>query len=457
MKHISILFLFLSLSFISFSQTVIQEGGVSGLWSKNQSPFLVEGNINIPLDSILIIEPGVEVIFQGQFRFDISGSLRAVGLEEDSILFTTNDTIGFAQLDNYDIGWRGINFLSAPYPIDTSIIKYGIIEYVCPSADILNNPSQGSISIHGDGRGPVYIENSWIRNNRVYIISEWGKLNLFNNIISNNSGGGLYYIYDSGITYGNIISENIANLDFHYKVGGVFSNYSTGFVNNTVCFNEAGYGGGISVSNDGGGLDVYNCILYGNVATSGIGTLAYASWMDISFINCVLDGTEVYNDGEIEVSEYHTDFDDVFSDATSVIYTLSPNSVAIDSGMNEIYIGSTLFEHPEYDILGNPRIANYQIDVGAIETSITHSVNDEAKEQISIYPNPAQESIMIDFSSFNSASVNLRFIDMKGCLVLEGSYNNTQTTIDISSLLRGGYIVSIESDGKRVNQFLIKD
>lgn len=455
MKKYFPLFVFLFISLFSFSQTVIQEGEVSGLWSKSQSPFLVEGNINIPLDSTLIIEPGVEVIFQGQFMFDISGSLRAIGLEEDSILFTTNDTIGFAQLDNYDIGWRGINFLSDFYPVDTSIIKYSIIEYVCPSADILNNPSQGSIRIQGDARGPVYIENSWIRNNRVCIISEWGKLYLFNNIISNNSGGGLYYIYDSGITYGNIISENTANVDFHYKVGGVFSNYSTGFINNTVCFNEAVSGGGIQVSNDGGLLEVYNCILYGNDATSGNGTMAYANTMLINFHNCVLDGTLVESPGE--TSEFFTDFDDIFSDASSVIYTLSPNSVAIDSGINEIYIGSELFEHPEFDVLGSPRIAGSQIDVGAIETSITHSINDEDKLQISIYPNPAQESIILDFSSFNSASVNLRIFDMKGRLVLEESYNNTQTIIDISSLRRGGYIVSIESDGKRVNQFLIKD
>lgn len=62
--------------------------------------------------SSLTILPGVNVIFFGDYLFQVDGILTAIGTREDSILFTKADA------DSVD-GWAGIFFnhrwLSHPY------------------------------------------------------------------------------------------------------------------------------------------------------------------------------------------------------------------------------------------------------------------------------------------------------------------------------------------------------
>ena len=71
----------------------------------------------IPMDSTLNIHPGVQVIFQGHYKFIINGILEANGVEGDSILFTAADTA---------TGWHSLRFLSAQ---DTSHLSYCVIQY----------------------------------------------------------------------------------------------------------------------------------------------------------------------------------------------------------------------------------------------------------------------------------------------------------------------------------------
>jgi hypothetical protein len=72
---------------IIISQTIINESYQSGLWTQEQSPFHVYGNVTIHEDSMLQIEPGVDIIFQGHYCMDIIGVLKANGAFNDSICF----------------------------------------------------------------------------------------------------------------------------------------------------------------------------------------------------------------------------------------------------------------------------------------------------------------------------------------------------------------------------------
>ena len=78
--------------------TNIEAGNVSGTWTKANSPYYINGEITIPNDSTLTIEPGVEVIFTGHYKFNVQGRLLAIGTETDTIVFTINDTTGFHDL-----------------------------------------------------------------------------------------------------------------------------------------------------------------------------------------------------------------------------------------------------------------------------------------------------------------------------------------------------------------------
>ncbi len=86
-----------------FAQTVIDGGDINGLWTKAQSPYQINGDITIPIDSTLRIEPGVIIEFQGHYSLEVQGQLLAIGTEIDTILFTVKDTTGFSDRDN---PWR---------------------------------------------------------------------------------------------------------------------------------------------------------------------------------------------------------------------------------------------------------------------------------------------------------------------------------------------------------------
>jgi hypothetical protein len=68
-------------------------GPVSGIWRATDSPYIIGGNITVPASQSLVIEPGVVVqidpsVAGGFARFQVFGSLEAVGTASDSIIFT---------------------------------------------------------------------------------------------------------------------------------------------------------------------------------------------------------------------------------------------------------------------------------------------------------------------------------------------------------------------------------
>ena len=70
-------------------------GSVSGTWTTINSPYYLIGNTTVPDGDLLTIDPGVTVIFEDDFYFDIYGSLVAIGAETDSIIFLGNGNIRF--------------------------------------------------------------------------------------------------------------------------------------------------------------------------------------------------------------------------------------------------------------------------------------------------------------------------------------------------------------------------
>src|SRR5512138_1200109 len=113
----SLLVLFLLfISFFSSAQTFISGGNVGGYWRESFSPYVINGDIEVPNDSALAIEPGVEIRFNGFYQFVVRGNLQAIGTLTDSILFTTTDTITW---------WHGLKFYNITGDNkDTCVLKY---------------------------------------------------------------------------------------------------------------------------------------------------------------------------------------------------------------------------------------------------------------------------------------------------------------------------------------------
>jgi len=118
------LLLILSTAFLS-AQTQISAGTVSGTWTQANSPYHVNGNIDIPIYSSLTIEPGTEVYFTDQYEFNVHGQLIAEGTETDSIYFHA-DSLGSMDAWPYYTGfWYGITFHATDSSNQApSVLKY---------------------------------------------------------------------------------------------------------------------------------------------------------------------------------------------------------------------------------------------------------------------------------------------------------------------------------------------
>jgi hypothetical protein len=96
-------------------------GPVSGTWLATGNPYLVRGEIYIPANQTLTIQSGVQVIFQGHYKFIVQGgaTLIANGSPTDSITFTAANTAE---------GWWGIRFLdSSPNcALSHCVLTYGV-------------------------------------------------------------------------------------------------------------------------------------------------------------------------------------------------------------------------------------------------------------------------------------------------------------------------------------------
>jgi hypothetical protein len=81
-------------------------------------------------------------------------------------------------------------------------------------------------------------------------------------------------------------------------------------------------------------------------------------------------------------------------------------------------------------------------------------------EGINIYPNPANDFVMIDFQHFNNfGEANFQITDMLGRILIQSVINNYEfdrvKKIDVSQLDPGVYQMQISSDGKIFNRSII--
>lgn len=155
MKCKSIIFFFtLQICFIfsnvAFSLTQVN-GDVSGHWDIDGHPYVANGDINLLANDSLIIDPGVEVRFGSGTLFNVSGTLIAIGTEEDSISFRANTgRIG---------DWRWLRFIGGR--ASNSMLSYCKIQHAERGIHCdRSSPSISHCRITDNSRYCVLIEGS---------------------------------------------------------------------------------------------------------------------------------------------------------------------------------------------------------------------------------------------------------------------------------------------------------
>ncbi|OQY26931.1 MAG: hypothetical protein B6244_12185 [Candidatus Cloacimonetes bacterium 4572_55] len=376
--------------------TEISGGNVSGNWSIDGSPYLIQGEITIPIQETLTIDPGVSVRFQGHYKLIVLGRLLAIGAEDEMIHFTA---------DNVETGWHAIRFESTSAANDSSKIIFCHLEQGNAYTDAPGpfNGAGGAIAIIDFDK--LIISDCLIENNRANslqnspggagIAMRESSPIITRNIIRNNSteavGGGMLIMLESHpiISY-NLIYDNYALWDG----GGIecYHESSPEIFNNTIVYNTA--------DEAGGGIDFYtNCspnltnnILWGNTAPHGNQAFLYTDNVVPNFYyNNVQGGLNAIglNYGVTFDGDYENNIsaDALFVNASADDYHLTENSPCIDAG------------DPLFPLDPDSTIS----DIGALYYPQSIGIEDRERSYEDFhgknYPNPFTFSTTIGFST----------------------------------------------------------
>lgn len=307
--------------------TEIEAGEVSGTWSDANSPYFISGDIEVPENGELVIEPGVKVLFVGPYSMTIGENARllAEGNENRPIEFTAW---------NKNIGWGGLRFIDSG---DDDILSYCSITF-----------------------SKKNIDSSLVAD------------------IEDRGGGAVYCNLSSPTITSCKITNNIADIG-----GAIFCAESYPVISNTVIANNASMGGSTQCGGiytaGWGAPEIKNCTIVNN-SPGGIFT---TSGDGVDMINTIVWGNDIYQirtDESVPVVSFcdvqggypgqgNIDADPCFFDPSSgagpdydgasANWTLQSSSPCINSG-TEIYL-------PETDQVGNQRIYSDIVDIGAYE------------------------------------------------------------------------------------------
>ncbi len=128
MKKLSLILILLFYVFSSIAATNITTPTVSGHWTIAGSPYKIFNDITVNTGDSLVIDPGVEVVFQGGYKLSIRGLFKAVGSSANKIIFHAQDTTSWCNDSVAYGGWRGIELVYlAPHVFDSTKLKYCVI------------------------------------------------------------------------------------------------------------------------------------------------------------------------------------------------------------------------------------------------------------------------------------------------------------------------------------------
>ena len=259
-------------------------------WTTAMSPIVITGPVTVPASKTLVIDPGVEVLFEGNYSITAKGDLKARGTAENPIVFRSSAS-NIENHEGYYGSWKGITLQSS---LDVSLDGYkctynsGSIFEHC----VISNLSEGIV-------GYAYVSDSTIESSNYALGNSSSRFNgvligngicgnvriehnrfIFNNEFDGSSavnsnfsyyvwGGGYYFINNYVVNYDNV------NLDATYGVFEFNTIKDTGtlslrrYYDTVMCYNEIqGVRNQIEIGGDFLGMEFSNI--------SGLAGLPYA-------------------------------------------------------------------------------------------------------------------------------------------------------------------------------------
>ena len=90
-----------------------------------------------------------------------------------------------------------------------------------------------------------------------------------------------------------------------------------------------------------------------------------------------------------------------------------------------------------------------------IEVSSSVTVNQTEKQKVHVFPNPAQNSLQIEYPGLEQNEAGYKIIDLSGKIIQQGKLSSNR--IDVSGIKKGVYLLNLTIEGNLLNQkFLIE-
>jgi len=300
MKKLFTFIILIAISTNIFAQTQVN-GNQSGTWTAANSPYLVIGEILIPSGQILTIEAGVEVNFQGYYKFTVPGNLQALGTETDSIFFTT---------DVQATGWGGIRFDGAD---GISNLSFCRIEYGKTAGNYPDIHGGGMALLTSDAvvSNCVFANNDATGNDNgmggaVYAINTGSPSAALTRFTDCKFLGNHAYGEGGAIKFTSDMNTEITGCEFIENTcnygGGAISFYTAVDTKMIYCLfarNSTNYsnGGAIHTLGFGNSIIFKHCTMSGNSAPGGDGGAVNLAYANANFVNSIIyDNPGAYSD-----------------------------------------------------------------------------------------------------------------------------------------------------------------
>ncbi len=356
---------------------------------------------DINLDNIsLDISAGAVVKFYDWYRINVSnkGCIIAKGTEDNPIVFKPNSTNNYTTNNDDDLSiegaWHGIHFQNMDAEVDSSVFSYCKFTN-SKSIGVSGSNSGGVIWVEGTSENPFhqlrfsncdFLNNSSYHGGAIYLTYSDALFSdcCFEDNSSSNYGGAIYVrgsnisfikcqfknnisCYGGGLNYqyceATFVNCSFTNNNALNNGGGIYSGYSSSkIVNCNMIYNNSSYNGG-AIYAERSPLELYNCIIWNNTASSmGNQIYSYSNWGSYfpEIYNSNIEGGNTFS---ASVYEKCIDSDPIFLNSEIEDYTLQSSSPCINAG-DAIPVLDLI---PQSDLMGNNRIYQHYIDMGAIE------------------------------------------------------------------------------------------
>lgn len=214
-------------------------GDISGILQASNSPYKITGDIVVRRNSILQIEPGVELYFVQGTRLIVNGKLIVRGSYYYPVLFAAYDK---------EKPWRGIKIYNST---ELNTIDFADIREINEPGDSIYQTSSVAVI-----NSSLDITHSWLYNNSAV------------------HGGAIGLFGSTGVIKNNIMENNRAS-----QYGGAITSYQSNLtlINNTFYQNiSQNFGGGVVVE-EPIEANIQNNIFYKNKSSSGNPNYAFTS------------------------------------------------------------------------------------------------------------------------------------------------------------------------------------